>query len=80
MLERDGYRIAAFAVNHGVRALGWSLIEATRPGRFDVDGADALGIPNGPERGALQRGETVTLDGDGRSRPEAVLGRPGARS
>ncbi|HEY6067483.1 MAG TPA: ribonuclease Z [Gaiellaceae bacterium] len=76
VLERDGYRIAAFAVNHGVRALGWSLIEATRPGRFDVDGADALGIPNGPERGALQRGETVTLD-DGRAiAPEAVLGPP----
>jgi ribonuclease Z len=76
VLERDGYRVAAFAVNHGVRALGWSLIEATRPGRFDVDGADALGIPNGPERGALQRGETVTL-GDGRAiAPEAVLGPP----
>ena len=37
----------------------------TRPGRFDVDTADALGIPNGPERGALQRGESITLD-DGR--------------
>ena len=48
-------------------ALGWSLIEATRPGRFDVEGADALGVPNGPERGALQRGEAVTL-ADGRSR------------
>ena len=30
-----------------------------RPGRFDVDVADALGVPPGPERGALQAGEEV---------------------
>ena len=75
-LERDGYRIAAFAVNHGVRALGWSLIEATRPGRFDVEAADALGVPSGPARGALQRGEPVTLP-DGRTvNADQVLGPP----
>jgi ribonuclease Z len=76
VLERDGYRLAAFGVSHGVSSLGWSLIEATRPGRFDADEADALGVPNGPERGALQRGQTVTL-ADGRTvRPEQVLGCP----
>jgi ribonuclease Z len=76
VLERDGYRLATFGVSHGVSALGWSLIEAMRPGRFDVEGADALGVPNGPERGALQRGEAVTLP-DGRAvRPEQVLGPP----
>ena len=81
VLERDGYRLATFGVTHGVSALGWSLIEATRPGRFDVDEADALGVPNGPERGALQRGESVTL-ADGRTiRPELVVGpaRPGRK-
>jgi ribonuclease Z len=71
VLERDGYRLATFGVAHGVSAVGWSLIEATRPGRFDVDRADALGVPNGPERGALQRGETV-----GSVKPEDVLGPP----
>src|SRR5205807_168751 len=76
VLERDGYRLATFEVSHGVRALGWSLIEATRPGRFDVEEANALGIPNGPERGALQQGEPVTL-ADGRTvTPEQVLGPP----
>jgi ribonuclease Z len=74
VLERKGYRLATFAVSHGVSALGWSLIEASRPGRFDVVGADALGVPNGPERGALQRGEPVTLQ-DGRTiTSEQVLG------
>jgi ribonuclease Z len=81
VLERDGYRLATFGVSHGVSALGWSLIEAMRPGRFDVEGADALGVPNGPERGMLQRGEAVTLP-DGRViTPEQVLGpaRPGRK-
>ncbi|MDX6407261.1 MAG: ribonuclease [Gaiellaceae bacterium] len=76
VLERDGYRLAAFAVSHGVPAVGWSLIEATRPGRFDVDAAETLGVPNGPARGALQRGESVTCP-DGRTvSPADVLGAP----
>ena len=45
---------ATFAVDHGRVALGYALVEDERPGRFDVATADALGIPFGPERGALQ--------------------------
>ncbi len=76
VLERDGYRLATFAVSHGVPAVGWSLIEASRPGRFDVDAADALGVPSGPARGALQRGESVTFP-DGRTvNADQVLGPP----
>jgi ribonuclease Z len=81
VLARDGYRLVTFPVNHGVSAIGYALVEEPRPGRFDVAAADALGIPAGPERGALQRGETVTLS-DGRSiTPELVLGevRPGRK-
>jgi ribonuclease Z len=61
-------------VHHGVSAVGYALDEDDRPGRFDVATADALGVPHGPERGALQRGESVTLH-DGRVvTPDAVLG------
>ncbi len=80
-LDRDGYRILAFPVHHGVSAVGYALVEHVRPGRFDVETADALGVPNGPERGALQRGESITL-ADGRVlTPDSVLGeaRPGRR-
>lgn len=77
-LARDGYRIQAIAVSHGVTALGYALVEQDRPGRFDVDRADALGVPGGPDRGSLQRGEPVTL-ADGRVvHPEDVLGEPRA--
>ena len=76
VLDRDGFRLATFAVAHGVTALGWSLIEATRPGRFDVAVADALGVPNGPERGRLQHGEAVTLADGTTIAPEQVVGPP----
>ena len=75
-LERGEYELVTFPVEHGVNALGYALVERTRPGRFDADAADALGIPEGPERGALQAGDSVTLP-DGRViTPDAVLGPP----
>jgi ribonuclease Z len=73
-LDRDGYRILVFPVHHGVSAVGYAVVEHVRPGRFDVETADALGVPNGPERGALQRGDSITL-ADGRVlTPDSVLG------
>jgi ribonuclease Z len=75
-LERAGYRLEAFAVNHGVPAVGYALVEHERPGRFDVETADALGVPDGPERGVLQRGEALTLDEGRRIEPAQVLGPP----
>ena len=71
---RDDYRLVTFPVAHGVSAVGYALEEDPRPGRFDVQAADALGVPPGPNRGALQRGEAVTLP-DGRTiTPDKVLG------
>lgn len=75
-LERGDYRIVTFPVEHGVIALGYAIAEAQRPGRFDVEAAEALGIPVGPERGALQRGGSITLPGGRTIRPEEVLGSP----
>ena len=51
VLERGDYRLEPFAVDHGVTAIGYALVEQERPGRFDVAAADALGVPAGPERG-----------------------------
>jgi ribonuclease Z len=80
-LERDDYRILVFPVHHGVSAVGYAVAEEERPGEFDAAAADVLGIPFGPERGALQRGESVTLDDGEVLTPDAVLGppRPGRR-
>jgi ribonuclease Z len=80
-LIREDYRLATFAVAHGVSAVGYALVEDARPGRFDVQAADALGVPSGPERGALQRGESVTLADGTTITPDRVLGpaRPGRK-
>jgi len=75
----DGYTITAFAVSHGMPALGYALEEDPRPGRFNREGAIALGVPAGPLFGRLQRGETITIGTEGARRevrPEEVLGTP----
>ncbi len=76
-LPRDGYAVAAFAVDHGVPAFGWALVEHERPGVFSPDRAEALGVSPGPDFGRLQRGETVA-GADGEVQPGQVMGGPRA--
>ena len=75
-LERGGYALETFAVVHGVSAVGYALVEHERPGRFDVEAADTLGVPDGRERGLLQAGEAVELADGTRVTPKDVLGPP----
>jgi len=63
-------------LSHRIFTAGYALVEAARPGRFDVARADQLGVPNGPERGRLQRGESIILPDGRRVHPEEVLGSP----
>ncbi|HEX3687379.1 MAG TPA: ribonuclease Z [Gaiellaceae bacterium] len=76
VLERGDYNLVSFPVAHAVQSLGFALVEHPRPGRFDVDAADALGVPNGPARGLLQAGESITLEDDRVVTPDEVLGPP----
>lgn len=80
-LARDGYELRTFALDHGVPAIGYALVEDERPGRFDPEAADRLGVPHGPARGALQHGQAVTLDDGTRIHPAQVVGetRPGRK-
>jgi ribonuclease Z len=73
-LERDGYAIQPFVTAHGVSGIGYALVEHARPGRFDVETADRLGVPP-PLRGRLQHGEPVEIQGR-TVRPDEVLGPP----
>jgi ribonuclease Z len=80
-LGLEGFRIQAFATDHTRAAVGFALIEENRPGRFDVDTARRLGVPEGPLFGKLHGGRSVELQ-DGRViRPDEVVGpsRPGRR-
>ena len=70
------FLITPFPVKHRVEAYGYAFVEDERPGRFDVEAARSLGVPEGPDWGRLQRGEAV-----GGVTPEQVMGetRPGRR-
>jgi ribonuclease Z len=74
-VAHDGYEVRAFPVEHRMKAFGYRLAEAGRPGRFDKAAAERLGVPEGPSFAALQRGEEVE-GGDGVIRPGDVLGDP----
>jgi ribonuclease Z len=70
-LQRDGYRLAAYEVDHRGIALGYAIVEAPRPGVFDPERARSLGVTPGPDFGRLQRGETVNG-----VHPDQVMGEP----
>jgi ribonuclease Z len=73
-LDRGDHSLATFPVEHGTQAIGYSLVEVARPGRFDLEAAAALGVPAGPLFGALQGGDPVTLPDGSTVRPDQVLG------
>src|SRR3989442_9305036 len=75
--EIDGgeYVVRAFEAVHTVPCVSFVLEEKTRPGRFSVDRAEALGVPSGPLYSRLQAGEPVTIGGR-TVHPEDVLGPP----
>lgn len=79
-VRHDGYEIRGFAVEHRMRALGYALIEDERPGRFDPDSAERLGVEPGSDYGRLQRGEEVR-GSNGVVSPDQVMGaaRPGRK-
>jgi len=76
VLETADYTVTARPLDHRLFALGYRVDERPRPGRFNVERARELGVPEGPLWGRLQAGDDVTID-DGRMiRSLEVLGPP----
>jgi ribonuclease Z len=74
-VRHDSYEVRPFPVEHGIRGYGYALVEDVRPGRFDPQAAERLGIPPGPAFKRLQEG--VPVEGDtGMVSPEQVMGEP----
>ena len=81
MMEDDTFALSAFPVIHrGPGCFGYLFEEKPRR-PFLSDKADSLGVPCGPERGQLVRGQEITLTGGTVVHPDQVLGpaQPGAR-
>ena len=74
-VRHDTFEVRPFAVEHRVRAYGYALVEDERPGRFDPEEAERLGVASGPDFARLQAGETVD-GGDGPVEPSQVMGEP----
>jgi ribonuclease Z len=79
-LEFSGYSVKCVQADHTIPTLAYSLEEKPRPGRFDIEKAKGLGVPEGPMFGRLQDGKAVVVQGV-RIAPEMVLGpqRPGRK-
>lgn len=81
VITHEEYDIRSFSVTHRTQAIGYTLVEHERKGRFDREKAESeLGIPPGPKYSKLHAGEPV--EHNGRTiEPEEVVGpaRPGRR-
>jgi|YelNatPaOPRAMG01_1025707.scaffolds.fasta_scaffold00213_14 ribonuclease Z len=74
--ETPEYTVKAVWANHVIPSLAYALVEKPRPGKFQTEKARALGVPEGPLWGQLQRGKTVKLPNGKTVKPEDVLGPP----
>jgi ribonuclease Z len=63
--EDKDFQVHCGLLKHRIPAYGYRVEEKQRSGRFNVEQAEALGIPFGPIYGQLKQGKTVTLE-DGR--------------
>ncbi len=79
--EMEGYTVAARPLRHRIFTAGFRLEENSRPGKFDVEKAVALGVPDGPLRRRLQAGESIEIAGGRRVSPGEIIGpsRPGRK-
>ena len=74
IVEDDKFCLQAFPVRHrGPDCFGFLFEEKPRR-PFLAQKAEALGVPFGPERARLVRGETVTLEDGQTVNPDDVLG------
>ena len=80
MYENNKFLIHAAKANHSITAFSYLFEEKDKPGRFNVQKANELGIPEGELWNKLQNGEEVNNNGK-TIRPEQVLGtkRPGKK-
>jgi ribonuclease Z len=76
VFEAAEYTVTARALDHRLFALGYRVDERTKPGRFSVERARELGVPEGPMWGRLQSGEDVKSADGVTIHPWDVLGDP----
>ncbi|HLH30042.1 MAG TPA: ribonuclease Z [Terriglobia bacterium] len=74
VLDEEEFYVDALPLEHSIFCLGWRFQEKPKPGVFNLDRAQELGIPRGPLYGKLQHGESVKLEDGQVITPDMVLG------
>ena len=74
--EENEYYVQVAQTDHVIPSFAYALIEKPRPGKFNPEKADRLGIPEGPLWSKLQHGEKVKLPTGKMVTPEQVVGSP----
>jgi ribonuclease Z len=74
--EEKEYAVYAAQSDHIEHSLAYALVEKPRPGRFNIEKAKELGVPEGPLWSKLQGGSSVKLPSGRIVKPEMVLGAP----
>ena len=72
--ENNKFLIHAAKANHSITAFSYLFEEKDKPGRFNVEKAKELGIPEGELWNKLQNGENIT-NNEKIIKPEQVLGK-----
>ena len=80
IFENNRFVIYACKANHSITAFSYLIKEKDKPGRFNVEKAKELGIPEGELWNKLQNGNNINYNGI-IIKPEQVLGekRPGKK-
>ncbi len=80
LIDLGSFFVEVFAVDHGTTSFGYIFEEHERPGKFDREKAEQLGLKPGPLYKTLQNGESVSVAGRVIS-PEQIIGpiRPGRK-
>jgi len=80
IFEDEKFSMHVCKANHSVTAFSYLFEEKDKPGRFNLEKAKQLGIPEGKLWSELQKGNEILIDGK-TIKPEQILGekRPGKR-
>jgi ribonuclease Z len=80
IIDDEKFTIHTCKANHSITAFSYLIEEKDKPGRFNVEKAKGLGIPEGELWNKLQNGNEINYNGT-IIKPEQVLGekRPGKK-
>jgi ribonuclease Z len=74
--DEEEYYVEAVESEHVIPSFAYAYVEKPRPGKFHPENAKALGVPEGPQWGKLQRGQNVRLPNGRVVKPEEVMDPP----